>query len=128
MLKITLIALGGALGAVLRYLIAGGVQRLGRAEGFPTGTLFVNVVGCFAAGFLVALFASPHTIREEYRLALLIGLLGGFTTFSTFAKETLSFIEDGQWTMAAANVLISNSACLVGVWLGYRIAQRIYGA
>ncbi|TVQ60113.1 MAG: fluoride efflux transporter CrcB [Phycisphaerales bacterium] len=125
--KITLIAAAGALGAVLRYGVSGMTQRI-TGEGFPLGTLVVNALGCFAAGFLTgALMSSTQQMREEVRVALLVGLLGGFTTYSTFAKETLALANDSEWAKAGMYVLLTNALCLIGVWIGYRLAQRIYG-
>ncbi len=83
MLKWVLIAVGGAFGSVLRYALQGGVQRL-TGGAFPTGTLAVNVLGCFVLGALAGYFSGPQLVREEYRIGLTIGVLGGFTTFSTF--------------------------------------------
>ena len=124
--KLILIALGGAAGSVLRYLVAGWMQKLFDTQ-FPVGTLTVNVTGCLCIGVLAAIFAGPHLLREEYKLALTIGVLGGFTTFSTFGLETFKFINEGQWGRAALNVLLSNGVCLIAVWLGYRITERIVG-
>ena len=126
-LKIALVAVAGALGAVLRYGVSGLVQRI-TGEGFPLGTLVVNALGCFVAGFLTgALMSSTQQMREEVRVALFIGLLGGFTTYSTFAKESLAMVNDGEWARVGAYVLLTNALCLVGVWVGYRLAQRFYG-
>src|SRR5437867_8630674 len=101
MYKLLMIALGGAFGSVLRYLVAGWMQRL-IEHPFPLGTMTVNVLGCLCIGVLAAIFAGPHTVREEYRLALTIGVLGGFTTFSTFGLETFEFLNDGQWNRAVS--------------------------
>src|SRR5881394_2141352 len=101
--KLLLIALGGAFGSVMRYVVAGWMQRL-MENPFPIGTLTVNVAGCLCIGILGAIFAGPHNVREEYRIALMIGVLGGFTTFSTFGLETFEFINDGQWNKAILNV------------------------
>ena len=87
MLKVLLIALGGAAGSVLRYLLHGWLQRAAGIR-FPLGTLAVNVLGCLLIGCLAALFLAHSQIREEYRLGLTVGVLGGFTTFSTFSLET----------------------------------------
>jgi len=88
MLKLGLIAVGGALGALLRYGLAGVVQE--RSDSlFPVGTLAVNVAGCFAIGLLAAFFAGPYLIREEVRAFALVGVLGSFTTFSTYGLETV---------------------------------------
>jgi CrcB protein len=127
MSKILLIAAGGGLGSVARYVLAGWVQRLTDAA-LPVGTLAVNVLGCLLIGILGAIFAGPHLVREEYRLALLIGVLGGFTTFSTFGYETFEMANDGQFARAALNVVITNAACLAAVWIGYRITERLVGA
>lgn len=121
-----LIAAGGATGAVLRYAIAGWVQRLANGS-FPLGTLCVNVTGCLLIGVLNAVFAGPYLIREEYRIALTIGLLGGFTTFSTFGWETFALASDGQGVRAIANLLLSVTLGFAATWLGYRMALRWFG-
>lgn len=126
--KLAYIAIGGGVGAVLRYLISGWGQRVVGPAGFPTGTLLVNLLGCLAIGALVSYFAGPHRVREELRLGLLIGVLGGFTTFSTFAYETLALLEDGQRMRAALNIVLSNVLGLAGVWSGYRLVQHLRGA
>lgn len=130
--KLLIIAAGGAAGAVLRYLVAGAGQQLASMAGggwatFPAGTFLVNVLGCLAIGFLAALFASPVLVREEFRLLLLVGLLGGFTTFSSFSLETLNLLREGAGWAAATNVLLSNAAGFLAVWAGYRLGERIYG-
>ena len=127
MVKLLWIAAGGSVGAVLRYTVSGWVQRPAGATTFPVGTLTVNVVGCLAMGLLYAAFAGHSLIREEYRLAILVGVLGGFTTFSTFGYETFALINDRQFARAAANVLLSNAAAIAAVWLGYRLGERWVG-
>ncbi|MCW5775555.1 MAG: fluoride efflux transporter CrcB [Phycisphaeraceae bacterium] len=126
MIKIVLIFLGAGIGGVLRYGLAGWVQGVSGSS-FPTGTLAVNAIGCLLVGFCAAAFAGPVLIREEYRLALIVGLLGGFTTFSTFGKETLALAADRQWLFVALNLLLSNGLGLLAVWAGMRAAHRIYG-
>lgn len=127
MVKIAMIAAGGAVGATLRYLISGYAQR--HTDGlFPVGTLFVNVIGCLIIGSLGALFAGPHLIREEYRAAVLVGVLGAFTTFSTFGWETFSLLNAGQIRLAVVNVVLSNGVGLAAVWIGYRLGERWFGA
>jgi CrcB protein len=125
--KLLLIAVAGGTGAVLRYLVAGWGQKL-TAGVFPLGTLVVNLVGCLGIGFLGTVFAGPLLVREEYRVAILVGLLGGFTTFSTFGYETLALLEDREWAPAALNVVLSNGLGLAAVVFGARVAERWPGA
>ncbi|ROR32151.1 fluoride efflux transporter CrcB [Inmirania thermothiophila] len=115
------VAAGGALGAVLRYAVSTAVYGvLGR--GFPWGTLVVNLLGSLAMGLLWVLLVERLASGPALRAFLTVGLLGAFTTFSTFAIETLSLAEEGAWLAAAANVVASVVLCLaaaaVGVWLG----------
>ncbi len=124
MLKITLIAAGGALGSVLRYWLG---SRVHGDAAFPYGTLVVNVTGCLAIGFLAVALAGPH-VREEYRLAILVGVLGGYTTYSSFGLETYRFATGGQLGLAAAYVLLTNVLALAAVWAGARAAVLIRGA
>jgi CrcB protein len=126
MTNLLLIFLGAGLGGMLRYAIAGWVQAL-TGESFPSGTLIVNVVGCLAVGFLGAAFAGPVLIKEEYRIAILVGLLGGFTTFSTFGRETFVLAADRELLWAGMNLVLSNGLGLAAVWLGTRLAERYYG-
>lgn len=121
MTKLLFIALGGAAGSVARYLVAVQGQRLSQSM-FPVGTLTVNVLGCLLIGLLGTLFAGPVIVREEYRFALLVGFLGGFTTFSTFGLETFSLVSDREWWLASLNVLGSNVMGLAAVWVGNRLA------
>ncbi len=115
---------GGAVGAILRYTLSGWVQQ--RAAGtFPWGIMAVNVLGCLLMGLLGKYLIDATTLRPEYRTALLVGVLGAFTTFSTFASDTLGMLNDGQWRSAAAYVLGTNAACFLAVWLGYRCAERL---
>ena len=102
MMKILLIGVGGAIGAILRYVCAGWGQRL-TDSALPVGTLGVNVLGCFLLGGLAAWFAGPQLVREEYRVAIMVGLLGGFTTFSTYALETLTLAKAGALQHAVLN-------------------------
>ena len=122
--KILLIAAGGGVGSVLRYAIAGWSQKWAGGS-FPLGTLIVNVIGCFLIGCLSAAFDRPTIIREEYRIAILVGVLGGFTTFSTFALETLKLTNDRQFVAAASNIFASVGVALVAVWFGYRLVGRL---
>jgi CrcB protein len=126
MTKILLIALGGAVGATLRYVIAGwGQERFDPQGSFPVGTLIVNVLGCFAIGFLM--IAAADRVPVHVRTGLLVGVLGGFTTFSTFGYETFALAGEHQPLRAAGNVILSVTLGLVAVWFGYRLAERIFG-
>ncbi len=123
LVKLLWIAVGGGAGSVLRYAIAGYGHRLTGGT-FPLGTLIVNVAGCFLIGFLGAALTGPWLLREEHRTALLVGVLGGFTTFSTFGYETFSLANERQFLFAALNVLLSVALGLLAVWLGFRVAER----
>ena len=126
LVKLLLIAGGGAVGAVSRCYLAGWTQTLAGGT-FPLGTLAVNVLGCLLIGILGAFFGGPHLVRQEHRLLLMIGLLGGFTTFSTFGLETVALINEGQSARAGLNVLLSNGLGLPAVWIGYRTTQWMLG-
>ncbi len=125
MFKLTLIFLGSGLGGVLRFGVSELVHAWWRGA-FPMGTLVVNVTGCVAIGFLVVAMGGP-LVRDEQRAALLIGLLGGYTTFSAFGRETLALMQDGRPGAALLNVALSNALGLAGVWLGWMLATRIHG-
>ncbi len=123
------VACGGAAGAALRYLVSGWAQsiaaRLGAAP-WPYGTLAVNVTGSFAVGFLaVSLMSASRGL--PYRELVLVGLLGGFTTFSAFAFETFAMLNEGQRTAALLNILLQNGASLLAAAAGYRFAERLVG-
>jgi len=126
MLKLTLVFVGSGFGGLCRYVLSGLVQRL--ADGsFPLGTLVVNVLGCLVMGFLTASFSGPLLIREEYRIALLVGVLGGFTTFSSFGIETFALLNDGQYLRGTANITLSVVIGLTAAWLGFRLAEHWLG-
>ena len=118
------IAIGGAVGAVLRYGASLGIYAaLGR--GFPYGTLFVNVSGSLLMGILSVLMLERFNIGPEWRAAVLIGVLGSFTTFSTFSIETLNLLEQGDLMRAMTNIVLSVLVCLVAVWFGVLIGRQI---
>lgn len=120
------VALGGALGSVARYACSQATVRL-LGAGLPWGTLFVNVTGSFAIGLLAALAAADGRplLGNDARAFLLIGVLGGFTTFSSFSLETLVLARDGALGAAAFNVAASVVLCLAGAWLGFVTAGLI---
>ena len=126
MQNVVLVALGSALGGVARFLVTGWVSaRI--VPTFPWGTFTVNVVGSALIGLLAGLGDSQRFgLPPEARAFLMIGVLGGFTTFSSFSLETLRLLQDGAWARAAGNVGGSVLVCMVGVVLGYRLA-RLWG-
>jgi CrcB protein len=126
LLKPALIFLGSGAGGLLRYWLGGIVQNWWGPD-FPFGTFVVNVSGCLAMGFLATAWTGPVLIREEYRAAVLVGLLGGYTTFSSFGRETLALVHDGEWQRAGVYVAGSVALSFLAVWLGAAIATRIYG-
>lgn len=110
MLELCAVAFGGALGAVGRYAVGLAVAALAPEAflgGFPVATLIANVFGCFVIGVLSALFEGPFAGRDHVRLFAVTGVLGGFTTFSTFSLETVQLLESGAWRMAGANAAVS---------------------
>jgi fluoride exporter len=113
---------GGGIGAVARYWLSGLVyQRLG--SGFPSGTLMVNILGCFLIGILMSVFEERFVLYPSLRIFLTIGILGGFTTFSSFSFETVALLRDGEIFYASANVLLSLVACLGGTWMGFSLGK-----
>ena len=114
------VACGGAIGSVARYFVAQ-VQNPSWT-GFPYGIFLVNVSGGFIMGVLVELMALRFSVSPEVRAFLTTGILGGYTTFSSFSWQTLALAQNGQFLSAVANVLISVVVCLVGVWLGAALA------
>ena len=118
------VAAGGALGAVARYLAASQVmQWLG--AGFPYGTLTVNVVGSFILGLLTETMALAWSPSPELRALLVVGVLGAFTTFSTFSLDTLLLIERHQWALAALYILVSVAFSVGGLFAGLRVARLV---
>jgi CrcB protein len=125
MLRVFMVGAGGFLGAVLRYLVGGWVHNVLDNAWFPYGTLVVNVAGCLLIGFLAGLAENRFVFGAETRLFLFIGILGGFTTFSSFAYETLSLARDAQNLAAAINVLAQVSLGLAGVWIGNTLGRLV---
>jgi CrcB protein len=125
--KLTFIALGGAAGSVARYVLSGWGQRLSETA-FPLGTLLVNTAGCLMIGVAAAIFAGPALVREEVRIGLLVGFLGGFTTFSTFGYESFALLSEREWWLASMNVALSNGLGLLAVFVGYRATLGLQGA
>jgi CrcB protein len=126
MARLFWVCLGGAAGSGLRYLLSGWVMRQ-TGPGFPYGTLAVNVLGSFLLGAIMEA-ALMSTFPETLRLALTTGVMGGFTTYSTFNYETLESFRVGDWGMGIVNVSVTVLACLVagvlGLWTGRVLAGR----
>jgi CrcB protein len=118
-----LIALGGAAGSVLRYILGGRVQHFA-PHGFPVGTLTVNVLGCLLIGILTRMFLNMET-PGEWRGLLVVGFCGGFTTFSTFSIETVGLIEGGEYARAATYVAGSVLLCIMATFAGMAAAGAI---
>ena len=123
MTKVILLATGGALGTVLRYALSGLTYRFTGGI-FPWGTLAVNLTGSFAIGFLWGIFEAEN-MSPQMRNFLFIGILGGFTTFSTFALESLNLFRDGEVRLAITNVLASNFLGIVLVFIGFFLSKYI---
>jgi|TARA_B100000586_G_scaffold231856_1_gene181017 CrcB protein len=125
MMSIISIAIGGAAGSLCRYGMSNGIYLLlGRS--FPYGTLAVNILGSFVMGIVYILMIERASISEELRAGITIGLLGAFTTFSTFSIETINLIESGEILKAGLNILFSVTLCVVGCWLGMNLSRQIY--
>lgn len=123
-MKYALIFIGGGLGAALRYWMQGVVHARAGA-GFPYGTMAVNVLGSLLIGFLMVSFEERFLAAPSLRLFLTIGLLGGFTTFSSFSYETLALLRAGEAALALVNAGATVLACLTATWVGMRIGTWI---
>lgn len=113
---------GGFVGALARYGIGGLVHRQVPLAIFPYGTLLVNLLGCLLIGILAGLAESRQLFGPQFRQFAMIGILGGFTTFSTFGFETVAMLRDADYLRAGANIAINVIAGLTLVWLGYQLA------
>lgn len=121
MQQVLLVGAGGFVGSVLRYLVSTGVQRTFSESWLPYGTLLVNIVGCFAIGLLAGLADSRQVLNPEARLVLMVGLLGGFTTYSTFAYDALALLRGVGILSAVAYVALHIVIGIAAVWLGHLI-------
>jgi CrcB protein len=117
------IGAGGAIGALLRFWSSTAVYAL-LGRGFPYGTLFVNIVGSFLMGLLFVLLVERLGASAVLRAALLVGVLGGFTTFSSFSIETLNLLEQGELLKAVVNTVLSVALCIGVAWLGMKLGRQ----
>ena len=125
--RVLLVGAGGALGSMLRCLLGGWIGRLKSGWTFPIETMIVNVTGCLVIGYLAGLSETRGVFTGNTRAFLLIGVLGGYTTFSTFGYETFQLIGDAQWLAAAASVALQVGLGLTGVWAGSMLARLTTG-
>ncbi len=121
-----LIGTGGFIGSILRYLVSGYAQQLSKSIQFPFGTLAVNLVGCALVGFLAELADHRGVIPAETRSFLIVGILGGFTTFSAFGNETMNLLRDGELWLACGNIIGHTVLGLGAVWLGYSTSYLLW--
>lgn len=128
MWNLTFIAIGGAAGAVSRYLLSGWVNQAmnyASGSGFPFGTLAVNVLGSFAIGAIMQLGQSSSAIPEHWRVGITAGFLGALTTFSTFSYETIVHLERGEWRISLGNVVANIVLCVFAVWAGLSLVRAL---
>jgi CrcB protein len=124
MVNLLWVGLGGALGSMARYWLSGVVaQRCG--ETFPWGTMVVNVSGCFVVGLFVSLTGTDGRwmVNPTARQFVVVGILGGYTTFSSFSLQTLNLAREGEWLWAGANIMLSVVLCLLAVFIGHSTAE-----
>ena len=124
MQKVLLIGLAGLVGTVGRYALSGVIARR-FGETFPAGTLVVNIIGCFLAGLLFYLLQERNLVSPTTRTVVMIGFLGGFTTFSSFGLQTFTLLRDGEFWFATLNVVSSNFLGLLMVWAGYTLGKLV---
>ena len=123
LIKILAVGSGGFLGAVSRYLLAGFTQSFFTTSQFPYGTALVNTLGCFLIGLLAGFFELREWINPELRLFIFVGVLGGFTTFSTFANESFVLWEKGEILLGALNIGVQVILGIFFVWIGYGLVK-----
>lgn len=126
MRSVLLVGLGGFAGSVLRYLVSGAVQHWSGSASFPWGTFAVNLVGCLTIGFLVELAESHGLLGASSRLFLIVGVLGGFTTFSAFGNETMNLLRASERGLALANAALHLVVAIGAVWAGRALVRLVW--
>jgi fluoride exporter len=124
MVKLLLIGFAGFIGTLGRYWLSGIVARR-YGETFPLGTLVVNLVGCFLVGLMFYVMQERYLVNQNVRTIILIGLLGGFTTFSSLGLQTFTLLQDNEIALAVLNMVASNVLGLLLVWAGYTLARAL---
>lgn len=125
MINLLILGFGGFIGAISRYLIGGWAQDVSRSVGFPYGTLAVNLTGCFLIGVLSQMVERGF-LDPQMRLFILVGMLGAFTTFSTFSLETINLLQDGELSRGFANLAANNLLGLAAVLIGKNLVFAIW--
>ncbi len=122
--QLLVVGIGGAFGSILRFVMT---QIINQWTGikFPYGTLCVNILGCLLIGFLSVIFMERLAVSSIWRAAILIGFLGGFTTFSSFSLETFNLLEQGFWSSAVLNATLSLILCLLATIFGAFIGRNL---
>lgn len=123
--QVMLVGCGGFLGSAARFMLGGWVQRLVPTTAMPVGTLVVNVLGCLLIGVIAGLIEAKQIGSPTHLAFLMVGILGGFTTFSTFSHETLELVRQAELWKAAANVVLQVVLGLAAAWLGFVIARSV---
>lgn len=124
MFRSFLVFIGGGIGAVFRYLLSGWVYKIIGTD-FPYGTLAVNVIGCFVIGLFLTMAEDKFLISPSFRIFFAIGILGGFTTFSTFSFETIELLKDGAFAIGLLNITASIVIGLTATWVGTIVGRII---
>jgi len=127
MLSYLWVGIGGAIGSMLRFWLSGLVAGTRIGEVFPLGTMVINITGSFIIGIFGAMAGSEGRISPHWRVFItqlvMVGVCGGYTTFSSFSLQTLNLARDGEWLYAGLNVILSIVLCIAGVWLGYALGD-----
>lgn len=125
MLNLLLAGLGGLIGSMMRYLLNNWIYHLSDYPEFPYGVMVINIIGCLFIGFLSGLAETREAFTPEVRIFLFIGILGGFTTFSSFGYDTFGLLRDGQFFYAILNILGQVFLGLIAVWGGYTLSRLL---